>query len=62
VANYRREHWMLVDICVWLSLAMTLLSGVDYARRVTSLLGAAQAAEAGARSQDDIGPRGRQAS
>jgi cardiolipin synthase len=42
VANYRREHWMLVDICVWLSLAMTLLSGV--------------------RSQDDIGPRGRQAS
>lgn len=34
-ANYRGEPWVLVQVCVYLSLAVTLLSGFDYVRRVT---------------------------
>ena len=33
-ANYRGEPWVAVQVCVYLSLAVTLLSGFDYVWRV----------------------------
>jgi cardiolipin synthase len=48
VANYVGDRWILVDVCVWTALALTLLSGIDYAFRVTRLLSASAAADAAA--------------
>jgi phosphatidylglycerophosphate synthase len=58
-ANYLGQRWVLVQICVYVALALTIVSGIDYARRVARLLGA-QAEEE--RPRDDVSPRGRQAS
>jgi len=32
-ANYIRQHITLVDVCIYLSLALTLVSGFEYVRR-----------------------------
>jgi cardiolipin synthase len=38
-ANYRNEPMLLVDICAWASLALTVISALHYAAHVTGLLG-----------------------
>jgi phosphatidylglycerophosphate synthase len=36
--NYRRETSVVVDVGIWLSLALTLVSGLDYGFRVRRLV------------------------
>jgi hypothetical protein len=36
--NYRREASLLVDLGIWLSLAVTLVSGADYFLRLRRLI------------------------
>jgi cardiolipin synthase len=36
--NYREEEWMVVDLFVWLSMAVTIISGMDYFVRLRRLI------------------------